>query len=59
MRFFGGLGLLALLVSGLTYLWLLGLWLGPQTQVRPAVLGAPAGWRLRGCCSSSSVFWPS
>jgi len=35
MRFFGGLGLMALVVSGLTYLFLLVYWLVAQTQVRP------------------------
>jgi hypothetical protein len=35
MRFFGGLGLAALLVSGLIYIGLLWLWLGSETQVRP------------------------
>jgi membrane-bound ClpP family serine protease len=35
MRFFGGLGLIALVISGLTYLFLLAYWLGAQTQVRP------------------------
>ena len=35
MRFFGGLGLVALVVSGLTYLFLLVYWLAAHTQVRP------------------------
>ena len=35
MRFFGGLGLVALAGSGLTYLWLLWLWLAAATQRRP------------------------
>ena len=35
MRFFGGLGLVALVVSGLTYLFLLVFWLTAHTQVRP------------------------
>lgn len=35
MRFFGGLGLGALVISGATYLFLLALWLTAQTQVRP------------------------
>ena len=35
MRFFGGLGLIALVISGLTYLFLLVYWLVAQTQVRP------------------------
>ena len=35
MRFFGGLGLAALVVSGLTYLFLLVFWLTAHTQVRP------------------------
>jgi glycosyltransferase involved in cell wall biosynthesis len=35
MRFFGGLGLLALAGSGLTYLWLLWLWIAASTQRRP------------------------
>ncbi|MCX6028209.1 MAG: glycosyltransferase family 2 protein [Chloroflexi bacterium] len=40
MRFFGGLGLICLLVSGLTYAGLLGLWFSAQTQVRPLFWGA-------------------
>ncbi len=35
MRFFGGLGLAALLVSGIIYLGLIALWLTAQTQIRP------------------------
>ncbi len=35
MRFFGGLGLTALVASALTYVWLLGLWLATATQKRP------------------------
>ena len=35
MRFFGGLGLTALLVSGATYAGLLAFWLIAQTQIRP------------------------
>jgi hypothetical protein len=35
MRFFGGLGLIALVISGFTYLFLLVYWLVAQTQVRP------------------------
>ena len=35
MRFFGGLGLIALVISGLTYFFLLVYWLAAQTQVRP------------------------
>ncbi len=35
MRFFGGMGLIALVVSGLTYFFLLVYWLVAQTQVRP------------------------
>jgi len=35
MRFFGGLGLAALLVSGAIYLGLLAFWLIAQTQIRP------------------------
>jgi len=35
MRFFGGLGLAAVMVSGAAYLFLLGLWLVSQTQIRP------------------------
>jgi glycosyltransferase involved in cell wall biosynthesis len=35
MRFFGGLGLAALAVSGLTYVGLLYLWLSSATQKRP------------------------
>lgn len=40
MRFFGGLGLLALLVSGATFLYLLGLWLIKGAQRRPIFIGA-------------------
>jgi glycosyltransferase involved in cell wall biosynthesis len=40
MRFFGGLGLSALAVSGLTYVWLLSLWLSTATQKRPVFLFA-------------------
>lgn len=35
MRFFGGLGLAALLISGLIYTGLLAFWLAAQTQIRP------------------------
>jgi len=35
MRFFGGMGLIALVVSGLIYFFLLVYWLVAQTQVRP------------------------
>jgi glycosyltransferase involved in cell wall biosynthesis len=35
MRFFGGLGLTSLLVSGLIYAGLLALWFSSQTQFRP------------------------
>ena len=35
MRFFGGLGLVSLLLSGMTFLWLLWLWLAYATQRRP------------------------
>lgn len=35
MRFFGGLGLAALLISGLIYVGLLAFWLAAQTQIRP------------------------
>jgi glycosyltransferase involved in cell wall biosynthesis len=35
MRFFGGLGLVALLVSAAAYAFLLALWLAAQTQIRP------------------------
>jgi glycosyltransferase involved in cell wall biosynthesis len=35
MRFFGGLGLIALTVSGVIFAGLLWLWLAAQTQVRP------------------------
>ncbi len=40
MRFFGGLGLAALLISGVTYFGLLVLWLVAQTQIRPAFWAA-------------------
>jgi len=40
MRFFGGLGLASLVVSGLIYLGLLWFWLAAQTQVRPLFWGA-------------------
>ena len=40
MRFFGGLGLAALSLSGLTYLWLVWLWLSSATQKRPVFLFA-------------------
>jgi len=40
MRFFGGLGLGALVASGLTYVWLLSLWLSTATQKRPVFLFA-------------------
>jgi dolichol-phosphate mannosyltransferase len=40
MRFFGGLGLASLLLSGVVFLWLLGLWVLYETQKRPIFLGA-------------------
>lgn len=40
MRFFGGLGLASLGVSGLTYLYLLALWLLEQRQQRPIFIAA-------------------
>ncbi|MCB0247435.1 MAG: glycosyltransferase family 2 protein [Anaerolineae bacterium] len=40
MRFFGGLGLLALLVSAATFLYLIGLWLVRGAQRRPLFIGA-------------------
>ncbi|MCC7355403.1 MAG: hypothetical protein IT330_16810, partial [Anaerolineae bacterium] len=40
MRFFGGLGLACLSISGLTYLYLLILWLLEQTQQRPIFTAA-------------------
>lgn len=40
MRFFGGLGLLCFVVSGATYLYLLGLWLARGAQRRPIFIGA-------------------
>ena len=40
MRFFGGMGLLALLVSGATFVYLLGLWLIRGAQRRPIFIGA-------------------
>ncbi|MCB0004113.1 MAG: hypothetical protein KDH86_16340, partial [Anaerolineae bacterium] len=39
-RFFGGLGLLALLVSAATFLYLIGLWLVRGAQRRPLFIGA-------------------
>ena len=47
MRFFGGLGLVALLISGLTYLCLLVFWLIAQTQMRP-LFSAAGGLPLAG-----------
>ena len=38
MRFFGGLGLAALVASGLTYVWLLWLWLSQRHAEAPRVL---------------------
>jgi hypothetical protein len=35
MRFFGGLGLAALLISAAAYLFLFVLWFVAQTQIRP------------------------
>ena len=40
MRFFGGLGLGALLISAAAYLFLLVLWIVAQTQIRPLFLAA-------------------
>lgn len=40
MRFFGGLGLAGLIISGLTFVWLLFLYLFSQTQQRPIFLAA-------------------
>ncbi len=40
MRFFGGLGLGALVASALTYAWLMSLWLSSATQKRPVFLFA-------------------
>lgn len=40
MRFFGGMGLLCLVVSGATFLYLLGLWLARGAQRRPIFIGA-------------------
>lgn len=40
MRFFGGLGLISLGVSFVTYAFLLGLWLTAQTQKRPIFIAA-------------------
>lgn len=40
MRFFGGLGLLTLLVSAATFMYLLGLWLVRGAQRRPIFIGA-------------------
>lgn len=47
MRFFGGLGLASLSLSGLTFLWLLGLWLALETQRRP-VFWAASGLAIAG-----------
>lgn len=40
MRFFGGLGLVCLGISGMTYFYLLALWLLRQTQQRPIFTAA-------------------
>lgn len=40
MRFFGGLGLIGIVVSLLTYLWLAGLYLFTDTQIRPLFTAA-------------------
>lgn len=40
MRFFGGLGLASLLLSGSTFAWLLWLWLSRETQRRPVFWAA-------------------
>lgn len=40
MRFFGGLGLACLSISGVTYAFLLALWLASQTQKRPIFIAA-------------------
>jgi glycosyltransferase involved in cell wall biosynthesis len=40
MRFFGGMGLACLVASGLTFAWLLGLWLTSATQKRPIFTAA-------------------
>ncbi len=47
MRFFGGLGLASLALSGLTFLWLLWLWLAYETQRRP-VFWAAIGLAIAG-----------
>ena len=47
MRFFGGMGLAALVISGLTYLWLLWLWLSSATQKRP-IFWAAGGLAIAG-----------
>lgn len=47
MRFFGGLGLASLILSGLTFLWLLWLWLAYETQRRP-VFWAASGLAIAG-----------
>jgi glycosyltransferase involved in cell wall biosynthesis len=47
MRFFGGLGLVSLLVSGVTFLWLLWLWLNDYGQRRP-VFWAALGLAIAG-----------
>lgn len=40
MRFFGGLGLIGVLISAVTFLWLAALYLFSQTQQRPVFLAA-------------------
>ena len=47
MRFFGGLGLASLLLSGSTFVWLLWLWLSREAQRRP-VFWAAIGLAIAG-----------
>lgn len=47
MRFFGGLGLVSLLLSGTTFVWLLWLWLSREAQRRP-VFWAALGLAIAG-----------
>ncbi len=47
MRFFGGLGLVSLLLSGSTFVWLLWLWLSREAQRRP-VFWAATGLAIAG-----------
>ena len=51
MRFFGGIGLGALLISAAAYLFLLVLWIVAQTQIRP-LFGPRVGSPSPASCSS-------